>query len=152
MASSIFFRCSKGTKVMRNLLELRKNSMSEVNILTTSPISYPEGSSCESSYFFLSLNEKYLRCKLLINYISQHVPLKDTLQSVRRDGRTSRRIDRDWIHHRPHLPAQQRRPIRPISWGYGEGLYSECLHHWEYVLSAWREWKRGCLWVGEGLP
>ena len=115
MASSIFFRCSKGTKVMRNLLELRKKSMSDVSIFTMSPISYPEGSSCESSYFFLSLNEKYFRCKLLMNYIAAHLPWKDRLRSVRRGGRTSKRIGRDWIHHLPHPPAPPRPPIIPTS-------------------------------------
>ena len=115
MASSIFFRCSKGTKVMRNLLELRKKSMREVSIFTMSPISYPEGSSCESSYFFLSLNEKYFRCKLLMNYIAPNLPSKDRLRSAPRGGRTSKRIDRDWIHHLPHPQAPPRPPIIPIS-------------------------------------
>lgn len=89
--------------------------MSDVSILTMSPISYPEGSSCESSYFFLSLNEKYLRCKFLINYLGRKLPLKDTLRSVQRDGKTSKRIDRDLSHHLQHLPGQPRPPIIPIS-------------------------------------
>lgn len=51
--------------------------VSEIKTLVMRDISKLDGSSTDSSYFFFSLNEKYFKCKFLMNYLIRKILLKD---------------------------------------------------------------------------
>lgn len=77
IAYSIFLRWTGAIKVIINLETFKKKMVTEDSIRVNSDMSISLTSSLLSSYFLRSLNEKYLRCRFLINCVTIELLWKD---------------------------------------------------------------------------